>query len=68
MGLLISENSLGIYLIHIFVIKILSSIGFNNDLFAPVIMVPATVLITLLISLSITWMLRKNKIVRKYLM
>ena len=64
--LLISENSFGVYLIHIFVIKILSSIGFNNDLFTPVLMVPTTVLTTLLISFGIVWLLRKNRIVSKY--
>lgn len=65
----ISQNTLGIYVIHIIVLNLLNKytiLGIEN--YNALISIPVLAIVCFLISLSITYILRKVKIVNKYLL
>jgi len=63
----ISTNSLGIYVIHTFVMNYLRSVKIDEHLFNPVVGVPILVILTFSISLLISVLIRKIPILKKVL-
>lgn len=63
----ISTNSLGIYLIHTFVMNYLRNVEVDEQLFNPVMGVPILVVLTFSVSLLISMLIRKIPVLRNVL-
>ena len=57
--LFFSNHSFGIYLVHIFILTLLNSVGINWKLTNPIISIPITAVICFLLSSLIIYLLRK---------
>lgn len=62
---LISSNSLGIYVIHTFVLNYLNRIGFVSTFVNPILAVPILVIVTFFISFTLSNIIKKIPIINK---
>lgn len=63
----LSELSFGVYLIHAFFLELLDKLGIDTLSFNPILSVPCIAILVFLLSLSISAILNKIPIVKKYL-
>ena len=63
---LLSKASLGVYMVHIIVLRTLHSAGIDSMMCSPVIAVPTTAGLVILISFLIAVMLTKVPIINRY--
>lgn len=63
----LSKYSFGAFLVHIFILQVLKAIGFSSETFHPVLSVPATLIITTVVSYLISFILNKVPIIKKYI-
>ncbi len=63
---ILSGASLGIYLLHPFILETLQKVGVDSMMFAPVLAIPVVVLCVVVISFTITILLRKISVFNKY--
>lgn len=61
---LISSNSYGIYLVHLFILSIISKIGINLKMGHLLISIPVVVCTCLVVSTLIIYLMRKNKFLK----
>lgn len=57
-----SDNSLGLYMMHPFFLLLLNRWGINGNLFHPIIGIPITLLLCLLLCYTTSFFLRKNRL------
>lgn len=62
----LSACTLGVYVIHIFVLRALIAIGFSAVSFDPIITAPVMALVTIVISFGIAYVLKKIPFFGKY--
>lgn len=63
----VSKLTLGIYLIHVLILRILYQLGMSISVFHPAISVPVVSLITFMVAALIIWIIRKIPIVGTYI-
>lgn len=63
----VSSLTLGIYLLHVLLLKVLYFIGINIQLFHPILSIPVVSAIVFVIGAIIVWFLKKIPFVGKYL-
>lgn len=63
----LSKYSFGAFLVHIFILKVLSAVGFSSQAFHPILSVPVTTIFTTVASYLISLILNKIPIIRKYM-
>lgn len=63
----LSKFSFGAYLVHIFILQCLTAMGIQSTTFHPVLSVPATLIITTVVSYLISFILNKVPIIKKYI-
>lgn len=63
----LSKYSFGAYLVHIFILQVLKAVGFSSETLHPILSVPATLIITTVISYLISLVLNKIPVIKKYI-
>lgn len=63
----LSKLTLGIYLIHVLILRILYHFGFSISLFHPIISVPIVSLVTFIFAALIIWLIRKIPVIGTYI-
>ena len=63
----LSKYSFGAFLVHIFILQVLTAVGIQRTTFHPVLSVPAITLFTAVSSYLISWILNKIPVINKYI-
>ncbi len=63
----ISKHSFGVYLSHIFIIKTFIKFGFTTQIFHPILSVPFLSVIVFIISLTISYIISKIPLLKKWI-
>lgn len=63
----LSKYSFGVYLVHIFIIQVLTAIGLETTSFHPALSVPFITIITTLVSYLVSLVLNKIPVIKKYI-
>ncbi len=63
----LSKYSFGAFLVHIFIIKVLTAVGIQSTTFHPVLSVPTITIFTTIVSYLISMVLNKIPIIKKYI-
>ena len=63
----LSKYSFGAFLVHIFIIQVLNAFSIQSTSFHPILSVPAITLFTIIVSYSISSILNKIPVIKKYI-
>lgn len=63
----LSKYSFGAFLVHIFVLQVLSTIGFSSETIHPAFYAPATLVFTTVVSYLISMILNRIPVINKYI-